>query len=147
MADFEMKITGLKEVQKALYSYSQQLGDKVVVSALSTGAKPMLKQARLNAPVRTGRLRKAIYMKKSKLYNGKRNANVGVYISVRSGKKRGAYYAGMIENGWKDRGGKRHAGRQFIHRAFLFKREEAVRIAVAAFHLGADIVKRKVGLK
>lgn len=151
MADFEMKVTGLKEVQKALYSYSQQLGDKVVVSALLTGAKPMLKQAKANAPVRTGRLKRAIFARKSKIYNGKRNNKVGVYLSVKSGKKRGdakgAHYAGFVEASWTDRGGKKHSGKRYMFGAFLTKRDQAVAIAVAAVHMGAEIVKRKVGLK
>lgn len=152
MAEFTITIRGIKETQRALYSYSQQLGDKIVLKALTSGARPFVTQARANAPSRTGRLKRAIFVKRSRIYNGKRLSNkLGVYVGVRRGRSRddprGAYYANFMENGWHDRGRRWHEGRRFMFRAFLSQRETAVRIAVAEIKIGSDIVKRRVGFR
>lgn len=164
-SEFSIEIRGLKEVQKALYSYSQQLGDRVVVAALREGAKVVQKEARRQAPKATGRLRSSIVVKKSKLHKG-RNGKLGVYLTLRAGKgkqdRRDAFYGRFVEDGWNVRGkatertgrgrktatGKRDIpGRKFIKGAFLGKRADAVRVIVASAERGAEIVKQKVGLK
>jgi HK97 gp10 family phage protein len=113
VADFEIKVTGLKEVQKSLYQYSQQLGDKVVMDALRLGARFMQARAKSNAPKLTGRLRRGIVVKKSKIYNGKRNETLGVFLTLRKGRGRAdtkdAFYGRFIEDGWNVRGKSRTA--------------------------------------
>lgn len=120
MADFEIKVSGLKEFQKSLYSFSQQLGDKVVLDALRLGARAMQAKARAGAPRLTGRLRRGIVVKKSKINNGKRNETLGVYLTLRTGKGRkdpkDAFYGRFIEDGWNSRGksnGKTGKGKRF----------------------------------
>lgn len=125
MDDFQVKVTGLKEAQKALYSYSQQLGDKVVIDSLKQGARIVQRAAKAAAPLRTGRLKRAIVIKKSKIYNGKRRSDmIGVFLTILSGKrygKRDAYYGRFQEDGWEVRGKKRTAtntpGRWNRHRS------------------------------
>lgn len=141
MADFEVKLTGLKETQNVLYSYSQQLGDKVVIAALTLGARAFVRQAKANAPVRTGRLRRAIYVKRSRIYNGKRDTGkIGVFVSVRQGRKRddqkGAWYRHIVE---------KKVG--FMRSAFDSQKQKAVEVAVAAFLRGSESVKKRLGLK
>jgi HK97 gp10 family phage protein len=108
VADFELKVTGLREVQRSLYSYSQQLGDKVVIQALLEGARFMQKRARANAPKRTGRLRRGIVVRKSKINNGKRRELLGVYMTLRKGRgradKNDAFYGRFVEDGYNVRG-------------------------------------------
>lgn len=111
MNDFEVKVHGLKETQKALYSYSQQLGDKVVIDSLKQGARIVQRAAKAAAPVRTGRLKRAIVVKKSKIHNGKRRSDmIGVFLTILSGKKYGkrdAFYGRFQEEGWEVRGASR----------------------------------------
>lgn len=108
MDDFELKVSGLREVQRSLYSYSQQLGDKVVIQALLEGARFMQKRARSNAPNRTGRLRRGIVVRKSKINNGKRSELLGVYLTLRKGRGKAdpkdAFYGRFVEDGYNVRG-------------------------------------------
>lgn len=149
---FEIKVTGLKEVQKALYSYSQQLGDKVVIAALTQGARLVQRAAKGRAPVLTGRLKRGIVVKKSKINSARRGGNlIGVYLALRKGKGRkdpkDAFYGRFIEDGFTARDGKKITGKQFITGALESTRESAVRLIVSSVERGAEIVKRKLGLR
>lgn len=151
MSDFQVKVTGLRETQKALYAFSQQLGDRVVIKALTNGARLMQRQAKANAPVRTGNLRRAIIVKKSKIYNGKRTLNkLGVFLTIRQGKRYGprdAYYGKFQEAGWTDRAGKKQPGKQFIGRAFSSTAERCADLIVRSAKAGAEVVARRTGFK
>lgn len=111
MSDFQVKVTGLRETQKALYAYSQQLGDKVVIDSLKQGARIVQRAAKAAAPVRTGRLKRAIVIKKSKIHNGKRRSDmIGVFLTILQGRRYGnrdAFYGRFQEEGWEPRGAKR----------------------------------------
>ena len=149
--DVTVKITGLKEAQKALYSYSQQIGDRVVRAALRQGANIVLKQARANAPKRTGALKKALRVANSKINNGrKRNGVIGLYLSIRKGKGRGdakdAFYGKFVESGWQS-GKTKVAGQKFVERAYLSQRENAAKLIAQSAIRGAEIVARQTGLK
>lgn len=111
MADEVIKVTGLPEVRKALYEYSRQLGDKVVISALRQGANHVRKAARQAAPKKTGLLTKSIIVANSKIYRAKGNADtIGVYLTIRKGRRVGgkkakdAFYGRFLEDGWNVRG-------------------------------------------
>ena len=154
--DVTVKITGLQEAQKALYSYSRQLGDRVVRAALRQGANLVLKQARANAPKRTGALRKALRVAKSKINNGRnRKGVIGLYLSIRRGKgrddPRDAFYGQFIESGWEAgrKFGKQTTvpGQKFIERAYLSQRGNAARLIAQSAIRGAEIVARRTGLK
>lgn len=147
-----LEITGLKEAQKALYAYSQQMGDRVVRSALRQGANLVLRQARANAPRRTGALRKALRVANSRLYNGKRSRDViGLYLSIRKGKgrkdSRDAFYGRFVESGWTSRGGRAIPGKRFVQRAYQAQRQAAARLIAQSAIRGAEIVARRTGLK
>jgi HK97 gp10 family phage protein len=180
VADFEITVSGLREVQKSLYSYSQQLGDKVVLDALRLGARAMQAKARAGAPKITGRLRRGIVVKKSKINNGKRKETLGVYLTLRTGKGRkdpkDAFYGRFLEDGWNARGksngakgkgkrfeivsrfGKRTGrktlpsardipGIKFMQGAFNSTKQQSANLIVQAVERGAEILKRKIGLK
>ena len=105
-----IEIKGLKEVQKALYSYSQQLGDRVVLAALRQGANLIKKTAVANAPRgETGALKKSFRVSRSKIHRGKMSGDmIGVYLTIRKGGGRkdpkDAFYGRWIESGWNVRG-------------------------------------------
>ncbi|MCP4100460.1 MAG: HK97 gp10 family phage protein [Lentisphaerae bacterium] len=177
MADgIDLKVSGIDEVNKALYSYSQQLGDKVILKALREGAKIVQKEARNRAPRRTGKLRRNIVVKNSQIYSKRRNAyKLGVYLSInKKGKasdRRNAYYGRFHEDGWNTHGklegtrqsitqifGKRTGrktqrgktdmqAQKFMKGAFDSRKHKALKMIIKATERGSEIIKRKTGLK
>src|SRR5688500_14553958 len=125
MTDITITITGLREVQKRLYSYSQRVGDRVVLGSLRVGANHIKKAAQANAPVKTGLLRrKGIVVRNSKIHRGRSSTDmIGVYLTIAAKKKTDPFYGRFQETGWK--AGKRNVpGKGFIDKAFLEKRTE-----------------------
>lgn len=102
-AQLEIRVDGLKELRTALLTkIPVEMQGKVLQQALSAGTKLIVEEAQTRAPVRTGRLFRAIYAVRDK-----RNSN-GVYearvVTVRRGKKfqksnRDAYYWKFVEFG------------------------------------------------
>ncbi|MCG7984737.1 MAG: HK97 gp10 family phage protein [Candidatus Thiodiazotropha lotti] len=152
MAEFNIKVSGLVEVQKNLYSYSKKLGDKVVVDALKAGARVIQKDAKRRAPKRTGQLRKNIVLRKSKhITRRKTPGRIGVYVTIKTKGKKGtqknAFYGRFINDGWKPRGNSRRVkGRHFMQRAFRNQRNNAVRLSVSTATRGANLLARKMRL-
>ena len=174
--DFTIEIKGLDTLKKRLYEFSDKLGDKVVLDSLKRGATLIRDEARRNAPVRTGRLKKAIVVKLSKIYSKRKRrytGKLGVYVTIRKGKGRNdtkdGFYGRFVEDGYNARGvrtarinitrafGKRTgrktarsntdvAGKKFIKRAFRSKKVSAVNLTVKAAERGADVIARRVGL-
>jgi len=135
-----IKVDGLQQVQKDLYRYSQQLGDRVTRTAMREGAKVTLKEARRLAPRRAGKLRRNITIKNSRIHNGRRSKNtIGVYIAIR--KK--AFYGRFLNDGYKSRGGRNISGMNFMGDALSSTRSKAASVAIQASYKGAEIVKRK----
>lgn len=114
MAETAIKVTGLKEATKAIYGYSQQLGDKVVKGSLSVGARLIARVARRLAPRKTGLLRKSgITVRNSKIHRGRSSKDlIGVYLTIAQKKKsdpayrtkNDPYYGRFQETGWNTRG-------------------------------------------
>lgn len=176
MAETAIKITGLNEVQKSLYSYSQQLGDRVVIGSLRQGANLVKKAAQGKAPYKSGLLkRRGIVVRKSKIHRGKSSKDmIGVYLTIASKKKGDPYYGKFQEAGWNTRGklnaeryskyirnftrrsigssrvtqpGKTDVpGKHFIDRAFMEKREQAAELIRQSAIAASEILARKVGL-
>ena len=121
MAEFEIDISGVAETQRRLFEFSQKLGDRITRLALRSGANYMLKAIREAAPKRTGRLRRAIVVKNSRIHQRRRNGQVGVYITIRKGKSRkdpkGAPYGTFVESGYK-RGKRIVPGRYFVRNTY-----------------------------
>lgn len=150
--EFSIRITGLKETQKALYAYSQQLGDKVVVASLMQGARHVQRGMKAAAPVRSGRLKRGIVARKSKIHNGRRRADMlGVYVTLRGGKgkkdPKDAFYGRWVEDGFTDRAGRWHPGSKFMKTAFSQRTREAIQIVTGAVRAGAEIIKRRTGFR
>lgn len=174
MSDETITITGLKEVQKNLYKFSQQLGDRVVLGALRQGANLIRKAVKrelssVGIRSRTGNLQKAWKVVRSKIHRGKLSTDmIGVYLALREDKN-GAFYGRFINDGWNSHGkrigwskarpfaanrragrvtsgGRDIPGKHFIQKAFNANRESAVRLIVADAEAGAAVLARKSGL-
>jgi HK97 gp10 family phage protein len=169
MAD-TITVTGLKEAQRALYSYSQQLGDFVVFKSLRVGANIVRDAARAKAPVgQTGNLKRGIVVMKSKINNGRKSELLGMTVTIRT-RKGAPFYGRFQEDGWNTRGARNGSrsniialfgartgrktqpgktnvpGKKFINQAFIEKRAEAVDMIVRTSIAGADVLARKLGL-
>lgn len=103
MAVAEIKVEGLRELRQALITtIPREMQGKVLQRALAAGTKLIVEDAQTRAPVKTGRLSRAIYATRDS-----RNSS-GIYearvVTVRRGKKfqktnRDAYYWKFIEFG------------------------------------------------
>lgn len=147
MAETAIKVTGLKEATKAIYGYSQQLGDRVVKGSLRVGANYIARIARANAPVKTGLLkRRGIVVRNSKIHRGKSSKDmIGVYLTIARKKKGDPYYGKFQETGWK--AGKRVVpGKMFLDKAFEQNKEKAAEAIQQAAIAASEVLKRKVGL-
>ncbi len=169
-----IKVIGLKKTQQLLLKFPKKFGPQVVKKSLRGAIKIVLKQAKQNAPRKTGKLRKGIRVMKSKIHTGRKGARlIGFHLFVASKGKRDPFYGRFQEEGWnvqgeyiqgpgaraaitarfgkrtgrKTQAGKRDiAGKFFIQRAWIAKRELAVReVRIIAARETAKIAK-KVGL-
>lgn len=143
MADEFIKVSGLSEIKKALYSYSQQLGDKVILSALRQGANHVRKAVRQAAPKKTRTLEKGIIVSASKKYKPRPGASViGVYLTIRKGKrgsaKKDPFYGRFQEDGWNVRGKTNKVGKLDRRGKFKFSR------AVQTAHFGKSTGRKSL---
>jgi len=122
MSDFDLKVRGIPELNRALLDYSKKLGVRVAQLAVRNGANFMLKQIRSAAPVKTGRLKRAIKIKNSRINRIAGNGSVGVYITIDPGKSRkdmkGAWYGKFVEVGY-NRGSKAVGGHEAVARGIV----------------------------
>jgi hypothetical protein len=176
MAEKIITVSGLVEVQRSLYAYSQRLGDFVVLKSLRAGAEIIRKEAQANAPIKTSRLKRGIVIRKSKIHRGKLSGDlIGVYLTILKKKKDAPFYGRFQEDGWNTRGkpnaerghgrvsflrtrrsidssrvtqrGKTDVpGKKFIDGAYISKREEAVDMIVRTSIAASEVLLRKVGL-
>ena len=159
-----IEITGLREVQKKLYAYSQQLGDRVVYGALRAGAAVMRKSIVTSGAWtdRTGKLRKGFKISRSKIHRGRLSTDmIGIYLSLRKGKD-APYYGRFLNDGWNSHGarvaavskrsgrvtsaGRDIPGKHFIQNSFQSTKESSLRVIISNASAGADVLARKVGL-
>ncbi len=138
-----VKIYGLKEMEDALKSMSKQLGGKEgrpVNNALNAARRSVLKRAKENAPIKTGRLRNAIVNIEER---HPEYYSVVKYVGVRKGKTRadenGAWYAPFVEF----KGGKGGEGKGFMQRAI--NPEVDGRIYAKSLAGGVERLAKKIG--
>jgi hypothetical protein len=147
MSNPVITVSGLREVQKSLYAYSQQLGDRVVRGALRQGANYVLRGIREMVPVKTGLLkRRGFRVANSRIHNGRLSSSlIGIYIGLRKGKSDPFY--GRFQNDGFRAGSTKVPGKGFVERAFNERKQAAVQLIVQSAEAGADVVKRKLGMK
>lgn len=149
MDDFSIRIEGISKIQRALFQFNARLAERVTRLAMRKGANYMLKQIRAAAPVKTGRLKKAIVVKNSKINTIRKNGNVGVYITLRSGKRanlKSALYGKYVENGYK-REGTVVPGQKFIINTFNATAPTALAIMVEASEVAARHLAQELNLR
>ena len=79
-----IQVLGLSELKNKMLTLGYKINRQALKSALVAGAKEIKKEAMALAPVKTGRMRNAIYIKKM----GKPNPfQENVIVGVRSGKR------------------------------------------------------------
>lgn len=141
-----ISFTGLRETEKAIYSFGQQIGDRVVRGALRQGANYVLKGIREAVPVKTGLLRRRGFrVSNSRIHNGRAgSALMGVYITLRKGK--GDPFYGRFQNDGFTAGRTKVPGKGFVQRSFAARRSAAVDLIVRSAEAGADAIKRNLGL-
>ncbi|WP_426994449.1 HK97-gp10 family putative phage morphogenesis protein [Methylomonas sp. CM2] len=121
-----IEVKGLAEVKAALSQLTPKLAERLTRIALRQGANYMAKQIRAAAPIKTGRLRKAVKVRTSKINRLQKNGRVGVFVSVYPGKSRkdpkGAWYGKFVENGY-NRGSQQVTGRQAVTLGVITKKQ------------------------
>ena len=118
-----VQVTGLKELEKKMIALGPKIGRKALKGALVAGAKIIKKEAQILAPIKTGRLRRAMYIKTmSKPNPFKENVIFGVRHGRKMMKKNlDAYYWTFLEFGTKF-----ITKISFIQTAFQNKKEQAL---------------------
>jgi hypothetical protein len=140
-------IHGLAETQRAIYRFSEALGDRVTLLALRSGANYMLKKVRQAAPKKTGRLRRAIVVQTSKINKRHRNGKVGVYLTIKKGHTRndpkGAIYGQWVERGYKH-GPTQVAGKNFIAGTFESNKQNALDLIITNIDQGGRLLLQEI---
>ncbi len=133
-----VRVEGLAELKQVLErTLPDRLQGKALQGALAKAVRPIVQQARTLAPVDTGRLRLAIYSKRSKFSKRGHESRI---VAVRRGKKaqkrdRDAFYWKFVEFGHMTRASKKVAGvprfipaRPFMRPAFEANKLKALEI-------------------
>lgn len=146
----EISVHGLAEVKASMKALPPHLSNKIIQRALVAALRPMARQARQNAPKATGRLRRSVIVRRSKIHKPGGRL-VGAFVTVRRGRKRGdlrgAYYAGMVEAGHRTRGGGFVQGVHFMRRAFVQQRQACLRLGIALLDAGLRSAARALRLR
>jgi hypothetical protein len=119
--DVGMDIRGLRKLQKTLKRMSDADKKELRKAAkreTREAMRPLHRAARANAPVETGRLRKAV---KLRAWKRPEPGEVGIKVVVNPGRgrddPRGAYYGMMVEQGYIANG-TYVPGRYYLKRAY-----------------------------
>lgn len=167
-------ITGLDEVKRAMLELPKRINRKILNDGLAAGANLIRDEARTIAPMlaspdprwKPGALRKAIQTARIATSRAQYGGEVIVYVRKLSGRqiaafkrkqaKRGeaaegrlnpddAFYWFFQEFGFTDPAGRKHAGREFLRRAFTDKAQQAVDVAIKIFNVRAQAEIAKLG--
>ena len=168
MAEY-LRLDGLRDAKAAIESLTKQMRKKVVRAALKAAAKPIIRAAKANAPVKTGLVRKRIGSFASKIKRGQ-NGEIGIYIKPRTSararkskdKSQDPFYYRFQEMGYhatgrkKVGGGRRYRsarlaargtrkipGKAFIGRAFESQRSAALTAFTAEIKKHIDLANTR----
>jgi HK97 gp10 family phage protein len=149
-----VQVKGLLALQARMKQLPRELQGAALEFALRYGAAPIVAEAQLRAPQRTGRLASAIGVRTAR----DREHDAEVQIVPRGGKS-GAFYWKFIEFGHRKRASKRRTRRQqklppaagelvparpFLRPAFEAQKEEALRRIVEALGAAVEAARAKV---
>lgn len=152
-------VNGLADAKRALEALTKDLRNRVVRGALRDAAKPIVQQAKANAPVRTGLVKRRITVNASRLRK-KARGEIGVYIRPRATalarrtklRSQDPFYYKFQEAGFHATGrsklkNSRNArfieGKAFLGSAFESRRQSALAIFQAAIKRRIDEANRR----
>ena len=136
MTTIKLHLTGFKELQEIFARFPVEVQKGGTLDALKAGAKPILAEAKMLVPVKSGKLRDSLVIQPQK-------AGRLSVVKVLASKKKGGYHAHLIELGTQPHtienvkiGGVfykevKHPGSQkkpFLRPALLTKKEETIKI-------------------
>ena len=90
----DVNITGMDEILKKLKKLPEKIQKRVLTGAVRAGAKPMIKEAKRLAPVKTGTLKKSIGVVKRR----SKDKNI-IKFSIAPRNKKGGWYGFFVEFG------------------------------------------------
>ncbi len=131
-----MPINGIAEVKAGLAELEKSVAKKILRKGLRAGAKLVLTEARADAPVKSGLLRKNVKIRSAKGKKGTVAINVGVGSKDFAGE---TFYGGFVLYGHKVGSRKLGATRadvpanNFLGEAFEKTKEAAVDVAIATW--------------
>lgn len=140
---FELK--GVKQIERALRELEKKVARQVVAKALRAGAKIIQAEVKAQAPVDTGRTKKALKVRAAKRKAGRVRFDVKIGDKEFQGK---AFYPPMVELGHKT-GSKRSKdrkkidGKRFIRDAYKTKAEQARAVIEKQLKEGIEAAARK----
>lgn len=118
-------LLGDEALLRKLSALRTKLPNKVLASAMRKAAKPMLAQAKINVPKKTGALQKSLKIKAKK----RSRTRVGVDVGTR---KAGAkFYGAFVEFGTS-----RSPAHAYLRPAFDSKKAQAIKIAASEIRRG-----------
>lgn len=138
MADLQ-HVAGLADLKRALELLPQRVAKNALRGAVNAGATVIRKEAAMLAPVRTGRMKRAVYQKWIREQSGPTQATY--YVAVRAGKQYRAITKRRRVKGqtvvvtsnqdafyWKfvEFGTSKMSARPFLRPAFEVRKSEAV---------------------
>lgn len=125
----DIQVKGLKELSKKLENLPENLKKKAVRRSIAAGAKLIQKQAKANAPRRTGALRRAIAVRGMRSRRNKDLIRSGLFVRHGSARTKSAlkksedpYYWWFVENGYRAVGRSHRKGRKTAGRKIPAKR-------------------------
>ena len=98
MSDFNIKLTGSKNLDRLLDALPDQMSKRVLRGSLLKSAKPIPRAAKRKVPVRTGDLKKSLAAVKAGRKE-ERKGEIKVLIGARRGKRFRGFHAHLVEFG------------------------------------------------
>lgn len=125
---WSVQVEGLAELERKLNEFGPMLAKKSIRKALAKGTRLIANEATSNAPIRTGTLRRAIYVKRAT--ERKTPWSETYIVGVRRGKKyqakgKDAFYFPFVEFRTKHSNRNKPDGERFMTNAFKTKSSAA----------------------
>jgi HK97 gp10 family phage protein len=124
MADtMKLEVLGLQELEQKLREFGPRLAKNGLRAAVAAGARVVANEAKRNAPVDTGTLKRAVYLKQ--IREESNASQQTFFVGVRHGKgekkkNRDGFYFPFVEFGTE-----KMAARPFVRPAFEATKEQA----------------------
>lgn len=128
-------VTGVKELDAILRDLEPKLARKYIRKGMRDGMKLVRDQARADAPVRSGTMRKAIKVRAGR---SRKRGRIAIEVRVGEGDFKGdTFYGAFVEYGTS-----RQKAQEFMLRAFRERGEAARREIIAAIVSGVQAARK-----